>query len=1142
MSEKPHHASNRGSRLDQALLEYVRRLEQGEPVSLHELMKRNPETVAALRDCLAAIAGGNGPPTHAHYGDETPGRSAAPSTLASTECGEGLAAGLPHTMPHVTQGLGKADELMQAVGASSCSSLTRSRYRILRAHARGGLGEVYVAQDEELHREVALKEIQARHAHDETSRTRFVLEAEVTGALEHPGIVPVYGLGIYADGRPYYAMRFIQGETFQDAIDRFHGKRRQGITHDQTEVAEQGSHAAARGESQASTSYVSTQSLASGERAVQFRKLLGPFISVCNAIAYAHSRGVLHRDLKPANVMLGKFGETLVVDWGLAKLLGRGERPQSGDEPVLERPSSGESSPTQVGRAIGTPQYMSPEQAAGRLHELGPASDIYSLGATLYSLLTGQMPFNAPDVRTTLRRVSEGQFASPRAVYRQTPRPLEAICLKAMALKPEDRYTSARQLADDVEHWLAGEPVAAYPEPWTLRARRWMGRHRSLMSGLAAAVVVAVVTLTLATVLLQRANHELVASNRRETVAKQQSERSFHQAQQAVDDYLVRVSESRLLRVPGMQPLRKELLETALEYYQEFLRNRPANSSSKAELAIAYDRIGVITSQIGSKAEALRASQRGLDLWEQLARDEPATELVQYRLAMALNEVGMSQAELGKTTEALRLFKRARRIWDQHAKDDAHGESFREGRAKTLNNLARLLQSTGEHTQALTAFRQAAEVREQLLREQPRNDEIQDLLASTYSNLGILQSELGLPREAIQSYQRANSIWEALVREQPSVFEFEESFAKNLHNIAFLQSTTGLPDQALAGYRRVIEIRERLVRDNPTIRDFQTGLASTRNNLGMLLSTLGHDQEALEHYDRAIALQLKLVTDNPGFVELQDALAASHNNAGLLYGHLGRPNDAIHSLREAVRYRQQLLRDHPELASIQSALAMSHDNLGVVLHEARQPTEALDCYQSAKKLQEALRLAHPENLEFQFQLGVTWRLMGGIFAELGRPDEALRALEHAIEQMQPAFDQAPLEHLRQQLSDAHVSLAAAQANAGRTSDAVRSLQRSIAMRKEMAALGAGDFYNQACCFSLLSRLSVAGRTEVDDQTRAMVEEYAVQAVDLLRQAINHGFRQADAIRKDPDLEPLHQREDFEKLLAELEAETRGKHE
>jgi eukaryotic-like serine/threonine-protein kinase len=365
-----------------------------------------------------------------------------------------------------------------AAAASSGSAATSgSRFGILRPHAKGGLGQVSVALDSELNREVALKEIRPERADDPVSRTRFLLEAEITGRLEHPGVVPVYGLGSDPRGRPFYAMRFVKGDTLKEAIDRFHAGGGTGISDPR-------------------------------QWNLELRQLLNKFIVVCNVMAYAHSRGVIHRDLKPANILLGPYGETLVVDWGLAKVVGRGEAAAEPDavEQTLE-PGSGSgsgSSETLPGTALGTPSYMSPEQSEGRVAQVGPLSDVYSLGATLYCVLTGKPAIDDADVGVALRRVQRGEFLPPRAVNPRVPQSLEAIALKAMSLKPEERYASPRPIADDLEHWLADEPVAVYREPLATRLSRWGRRHRTLAAGIGGLLVTAVMALAISTALIGR--------------------------------------------------------------------------------------------------------------------------------------------------------------------------------------------------------------------------------------------------------------------------------------------------------------------------------------------------------------------------------------------------------------------------------------------------------------------------------------------------------------------------------------------------------------------------------------------------------------------------------------------------------------
>lgn len=338
-----------------------------------------------------------------------------------------------------------------------------SQYDYFRFHAKGGLGEVYLAGDKDLHRQVALKFMQKRVEANPDSQGQFNVEGEVAAQLEHPGVVPVYGMGHTSDGRPFHVMRYIQGETLGDVIDRFHSK-------DGDEISP-------------------------AQRSVEYENLVSRFISVCNTIAYAHNRGILHRDIKPDNIMLGKYGETLVVDWGLALPVDRDEVARASGEQTLMPGSGGSSSDFSSQRGVvGTPSYMSPEQATDGAR-MTPASDIYSLGALLYKLITGNTPVEGSHIREIIRKVRKGDFPPPREANRNVPRALEAVCLKAMATDPKDRYETALELKADLERWRADGLVTAYQESPIERVSRW-ARYNRKWTHTAAATLLAILVAT----------------------------------------------------------------------------------------------------------------------------------------------------------------------------------------------------------------------------------------------------------------------------------------------------------------------------------------------------------------------------------------------------------------------------------------------------------------------------------------------------------------------------------------------------------------------------------------------------------------------------------------------------------------------
>jgi serine/threonine-protein kinase len=712
-------------------------------------------------------------------------------------------------------GLKRSYESGVEATAAYAPSDSASRYRILRRHARGGLGEVFVAEDRELHREVALKEIQPEHAQDPGCRSRFLLEAEVNGRLEHPGIVPVYGLGAYPDGRPYYAMRFIQGETLRDAIRHFHDADRPG--HDPA------------------------------ARSLPLRQLLGRFVAVCHAVGYAHSRGVVHRDIKPANVLLGQFGETLLVDWGLAKIVGRAEvEPAAGENTV--RPASAVQGMTQMGVALGTPAYMSPEQAAGRLDQVGPRSDIHGLGATLYTLLTGRAPYEGADTAESVRRACTSDWLPPGQVKKGVPKALEAICCRAMAPRPQDRYPSATALAADMECWLAGAPVGAYPEPWSVRARRWLARHRTLATATAATVLVATLSLGAATVLLKGANDRERQARDGEREARLRAEANFGLARDAVDRYFTKVSDSPQLKAHGLESLRRDLLQQARDFYEKLARNQSDDPGLRAEHGRTYLRLADITAEMGSPTEAIPLARQAQALFAALLSDSPAAPEYQDSLAAALSTLGRNSYETKQVPQAQSAYEAALGLRERLVQEQPNRADYRLRLAVVLNEAGKLYRvGLGQADRGEEAYRKALRLCDALAGEYPKVPEYRSELARTLHHLAESYYFDGKSQRAIETFSKARPILEKLVEEDPVTPSYRDRLAETLHDLAIQYSD-------LRQWRRTRElceqarpICERLVREHSLVPAYQDRLTRLRVLSAQQLAHLGdHAQTAIE--------------------------------------------------------------------------------------------------------------------------------------------------------------------------------------------------------------------------------------------------------------------------------------------------------
>ncbi|QDU77936.1 Serine/threonine-protein kinase PknD [Bremerella volcania] len=333
-------------------------------------------------------------------------------------------------------------------GANDATGVRASmaRYRLIRKLGQGGLGRVWLAYDEHLKRPVAVKEVTAPD--QSAAQERFRREAEITGRLEHPGIVPIYHLGEDLEtGQSFYAMRFLGKQTLHDTIQEYH------------ERLSEGEH-----------------------NPMLLRRLLTDFVNVCQAIGHAHSRKVIHRDLKPENVAIDNFGQVIVIDWGIAKVINELQTSDSQSSTHASHPSS---QSTMDGQVLGTPLYMAPEQAAGRIDELDERTDIYGLGAILFSILAGCGPHehtrnasNSVNGRELLTAIAGQPTPNAADVNPDVDPALAAICAKAMAKRQYARYQSASELAEEVQRWMAGEKVDAYRERPEQRLARWIQHHR----------------------------------------------------------------------------------------------------------------------------------------------------------------------------------------------------------------------------------------------------------------------------------------------------------------------------------------------------------------------------------------------------------------------------------------------------------------------------------------------------------------------------------------------------------------------------------------------------------------------------------------------------------------------------------------
>ncbi len=700
------------------------------------------------------------------------------------------------------------------------------RYILIEKHAKGGMGEVLRATDTELGREVAFKRIQDDFADREDVRRRFEREARITGNLEHPGVIPVYGLGAGPDGRPYYAMRFVRGDSLLKAVTAYHKDGQK----------------------------------AAGARAIAFRELLQRFVAACNAVAYAHSRGVIHRDLKPDNIMLGPFGETLVVDWGLAAVVKEDGRDKGGaDGP----PPFDDSLKTQAGVMMGTPAYMPPEQAAG---EATAASDVFSLGATLYHLLAGAPPFKGKPIRDLLQDITSASFPAPRRANPAVAPALDAICRKAMSRHPAARYSSPLELAAEVERWLADEPVLAYPEPLGERLRRWAKRNPVIVRTTLAVLLIGLPLLAVGLYLVNEARAEAVEADRlkadalrRERAAHAGTAKAHDRSRLALDT----VTDHVLGRVLGRQRLAAgdtaALLRDIVRVYADV-----GELSARASL-----RVAALHERLGDAEEAARCYADAIAGLRKAGGERRLLASALCGRARVIQWTDAAEAERA-IGEGLELCDQERKA---HPKDEDRQADFNEavldaadlmladGRPEEADKLYLLLVAAGAKNAGNDRFM------EQMGR------------ASLGMGMGLLR-RTRVPPAAVVAHRNASNVFRVMEAKRPDEprwamlrLQADEGLAAALHRTGESAAAEPMHREAIAGLRA-------LARANPSVGDIRESLVAALVNHAATLEGLKQQREADAVHLDAIAELVRLRRMYPARRPLRDHIEALEKLVG----------------------------------------------------------------------------------------------------------------------------------------------------------------------------------------------------------------------------------------------------------------------
>jgi serine/threonine protein kinase len=724
----------------------------------------------------------------------------------------------------------------------------------------GGMGVVYVARQVSLGRRVALKLIRPEHLYFPGARERFGREVQAVARLAHPGIAPVHTVGQH-DGVPFFAMELIEGKSLAEVLDCCRDRARDRLT-----GRDLAPDPGAAGEAVFGGTWV--------------QACLRIARQVAEALEYAHRKGVVHRDVKPSNIMLTPEGRAMLVDFGLAHTRGADRL-------------------TRSGAAVGSAPYMPPEVATGLAAEGDARGDVYSLGVTLYEMLTLRLPFGGETRDDILRAVREARPPHPRSVWRAIPADAETVCLAAMDQDPARRFQSAEAFARDLTNVLELRPIEARPLPVSMRLFRWAQRNPSRAVAVALAMLVVIGGPIVFGVQQALARARVSAALDDRSAALALAEENFGAACEAVEYMLDRVGDEALVGVPHMETVRRDLLQRALAFYRRFLEQKTADPEVLRRMAHAYHLVGVLHVYLQEHDAAEDAFRGAVRAWRELGAHDASTEV--------RSGLGEELAQLAAELSDRRAFSEAEVVWEE---------------ARSV------LEALGED--AGRAGRKA--------------------MAMLWRVHGGLRERQARPAEGGTSYERAIAAYRALLAEAP-----DPKLAQHLAFCEIRRASCARddPDTAEALLRSAVAALEELTAEHPDDLGYQRELGAALQVLGALLSARSRD-EAESVLLRALDVRERLATDYPRALFLQRHLFHALENLAVHYQRVQRDADAVQMFGRALEFQRGVLRRHPDAVEARDLLAEAAHNNGVMRYREKRWPEALALFDEAAAIRRTL--------------------------------------------------------------------------------------------------------------------------------------------------------------------------------------------